>query len=85
MEQNMDNSYPNPAPGDDPQVTKKTALLRLAVIVLALLATHILLLRFHPLGQHHFFWNLVLGALSFWLILRLAIPHLKDKSPETQQ
>jgi hypothetical protein len=36
------------------------------------------------MGQHQFFWNLVLGALFFWVILRLAMPHLKDKSPETQ-
>jgi hypothetical protein len=70
--------------GDYPHMSKKTALLRLAVLVLTLLATHVLLLWLHPMGQHQFFWNLVLGALFFWVILRLAMPHLKDKSPETQ-
>jgi hypothetical protein len=67
-----------------PQMSKKTALFRLGVLVLALFVTHVLLLWWHPMGQHQFFWNLALGALSFWVILRLAIPHLKDKSPETQ-
>jgi hypothetical protein len=78
----MDNSYPNPAPGDEHAMSKKTVLLRLAVFVLALFATHVLLLWLHPMGQHQFFGNLVLAALSFWVILRLAMPHLKDKSTE---
>jgi hypothetical protein len=80
----MDNSYPNPAPGDERAMSKKTVLLRLAVFVLALFATHVLLLWLHPMGRHQFFGNLALGSVSFWVILRMALPHLKDKSPETQ-
>ncbi len=81
----MDNSYPNPESSRYLQMSKKTALLRLAVFVLVLFTTHVLLLWLHPLGAHRFFWNLVLGALSFWVVLRLAMPDLKEKSSETQR
>ncbi len=78
----MDNSYPNHEPGNHPQVDTKRVLLRFAVLLLVLLTTHLLILWLHPMGAHRFFWNLALGALSFWVLLRLVMPHLKDKSPE---
>jgi hypothetical protein len=78
----MDNRYPQDGSGTHPQVNPRIVLLRLAVFVLVLFATHVLLLWLHPLGVHRFFWNLILGTLSFWVILRLVMPHLKDKSPE---
>jgi hypothetical protein len=85
MEQNMDNSYQNPGGGRYPLMSKKTALLRLAVVVLGLLTTHVLLLRLHPFGAQRFLWNLVLGALSFWVVLRLAMPRLTDEPTKNQQ
>jgi hypothetical protein len=72
MVQNMDSNYPNPASSDYAHMNKKTVLLRLLAFVLALFTAHVLLMWLHPLGQHQFFWNLVLGALTFWVILRLA-------------
>jgi hypothetical protein len=85
MVQIMDSNFPNPTSSDYHAMSKKTALLRLAVVAVALFTSHVLLLWLHPLGQHRFFWNLVLGALSFWVILRLAMPHLIDKPTMRQQ
>ncbi len=75
----MDNSYLQHESGT-PQVNTKIVLLRLAVFVLVLFTTHVLLMWLHPMGAHRFFWNLALGALAFWVLLRLVMPHLKDKS-----
>ncbi len=77
----MDDSYPSPGSDKYLQMSKKTVLLRLAVIVLVLFTTHVLLQWLHPMGTHRFFWNLALGALSFWVILRLVLPHLKANLP----
>jgi hypothetical protein len=73
----MDNTYPNPESTKHPQLETKTVLLRLAIIVLVLFTTHVLSLWLHPLGAHRFFWNLVLGAVSFWVAVRLLIPRPK--------
>ncbi len=81
----MDNGYSDPESGKYSLMSKKTVLFRLAVFVLALFATYVLLLRLHPFGAHRFFWNLALGALSFWVVLRLAMPRLTDKPIKNQQ
>jgi hypothetical protein len=79
----MDNSLPNPESGsNNQQVETKIVLLRLAVFVFVLFATHVLVMWLYPLGAHRFFWNLALGTLSFWVVLRLVLPRLKEKSPE---
>jgi len=80
----VDNSYPNPESSKHPRVETKIVLLRLAVFVLVVFATHVLLMWLHPLGAHRFFWNLALGALSFWVVLRLVLPRLTEKSPEAE-
>jgi hypothetical protein len=79
--QNMDDSYPSPESGKHLQMSEKKVLVRLAVFFLVLFGTHVLLLRLHPFGAHRFFWNLGLGAISCWVVLRLVMSPLKDKSP----
>jgi hypothetical protein len=80
----MDNSYTNPESGNRPHVEARTVLLRLALFVAVLFTTYWLLLWLHPMGAHRFFWNLVLGALAFHVILRLALPPLKVNSPKVE-
>jgi hypothetical protein len=81
----MDNSLPNPESGNNNlQVETKTVLLRLAVFVFVLFATHALLMWLHPFGAHMFFLNLALGGLSSLVVLRLVLPRLKQEPPETE-
>jgi hypothetical protein len=54
--------------------TRRT-LLSAAAILLVFLIAHWLLLWLHPLGAHRFLWNLALGGLTSWLLVRRLIPH----------
>jgi hypothetical protein len=78
----MDNTCPNPESSKHQQFKTKTALLRLTVILLALLVTHMLLLWLHPLGAHDFFANLFFGAFCFWAVIRIVMPRFKDTPAE---
>ncbi len=80
----MDNSSPRPQLGTDSQVETKSALLKLVVFILLLFVTYWLASWLHPMGAHRFFWNLVLGALTFYVALHLLLPRLKKKSAEAE-
>ncbi len=80
----MDNSSPRPQSGTDSQVETKSVLLRLVAFILLLFITHWLLPWLHPMGAHRFFWNLALGALTFYVALHLLLPRLKKKSAEVE-
>ena len=56
------------------QPEAKGVLLRLVVFILVLFTTYYLASWLHPFGPHRFFWNLILGATAFDLIMGLILP-----------
>jgi hypothetical protein len=58
----------------------KRAFLRVGLFFLLFLGSHWLFQRLHPFGAHSFFWNLALGALTAWVLVRLFLRRF-DRDP----
>jgi hypothetical protein len=55
----------------------KEILLRLVVLFSALIASHGVTMWLHPMGAHHWFWNLALSGLVFVVVMRGLRPWMK--------
>lgn len=58
------------------------AFLRVGLFFLLFPGSHWLFQRLHPFGAHSFFWDLALGALTAWVLVRLFLRRFDKNSPE---
>jgi hypothetical protein len=61
----MEKSLSRTEPANSTEPDIKKALLRIAAFFLVFFTSYLLLLWLHPMGAHHFLWNLALGAYVF--------------------